>query len=87
MAPRPESRETFLQAILEGIAGVEALGYRRLADLGAPALASMRTVGGGARNSAWTRIRARKLGVPFMEPISSEAAYGAALLAKRAWGG
>ena len=47
----------------------------------------MRTVGGGARNSAWTRIRERKLGVPFIEPISSEAAYGAALLAMRAWGG
>ena len=87
MAPRPESREKFLQAILEGIAGVEALGYRRLAELGAPALVSMRTVGGGARNPAWTRIRERKLGVPFIEPISSEAAYGAALLAMRAWSG
>jgi D-ribulokinase len=87
MAPRPKSREKFLQAILEGIASIEALGYRRLAELGAPALVSMRTVGGGARNPAWTRIRARKLGVPFIEPISSEAAYGAALLAMRAWGG
>ena len=64
MAPRPESREKFLQAILEGIAGVEALGYRRLAELGAPALVSMRTVGGGARNPAWTshpREEARRL--------------------------
>ncbi len=84
MAPRPESREQFFQAILEGIASIEALGYRRLAELGAPALVSMRTVGGGARNPAWTRIRARKLGVRFIEPISSEAAYGAALLARRA---
>ena len=33
------------------------------------------------------RIRERKLGVPFIEPISSEAAYGTALLAMRAWGG
>ncbi|RBP18371.1 xylulokinase [Roseiarcus fermentans] len=87
MAPRPERREQFLQAILEGVAGIEALGYRRLADLGAPRLVSMRTVGGGARNPAWTRIRERKLGVPFLEPISSEAAYGAALLARRAWSG
>jgi sugar (pentulose or hexulose) kinase len=86
MAPRPESREEFLHAILEAIAGVEALGYRRLAELGAPVLVSVRTVGGGARNPAWTRIRERKLGVPFIEPISSEAAYGAALLAMRAWG-
>ncbi len=87
MALRPKSREKFLQAILEGIASIEALGYRRLAELGAPALVSMRTVGGGARNPPRTCIRARKLGVPFIEPISSEAAYGAALLAMRAWGG
>jgi xylulokinase len=87
MRPRPESREKFLQAILEGTASIEALGYRRLSELGAPALVSMRTVGGGAMNSAWTRIRARKLSVPFVEPISREAAYGAALLAMRAWNG
>jgi len=82
-----KSRKVPAGAILEGIASIEALGYRRLAELGAPALVSMRTVGGGSRNPAWTRIRARKLGVPFIEPISSEAAYGAALLAMRAWGG
>ncbi len=85
VAPRPESRARFLQGLLEGIAGVEALGYRRIAELGAPALVTLRTVGGGARNDAWTRIRARKLGVPFLEPRSSEAACGAALLAMRAW--
>jgi D-ribulokinase len=84
MAPRPESRAKFLQAILEGIAGVEALGYKRLAKLGAPALASVRTVGGGAKNPVWTRIRARKLRVPVLEPVSGEAAYGAGLLAMRA---
>jgi sugar (pentulose or hexulose) kinase len=55
MAPRPESREKFLQAILEGIAGVEALGYRRLGELGAPALLSMRTVGGGERRTSGAR--------------------------------
>jgi hypothetical protein len=38
--------------MLEGIAGIEALGYRRLKELGAPALRSVRSVGGGARNPA-----------------------------------
>ncbi|MDE3175204.1 MAG: carbohydrate kinase, partial [Pseudomonadota bacterium] len=43
---------------------------------------SVRSVGGGARNPAWTRIRARVLGVALLAPRSDEAAYGAALLAK-----
>jgi D-ribulokinase len=81
MTPRPTDDATFLKAILEGIANAETLGYRRLEELGAPKLKSMRTVGGGARNAAWTAMRCRKLGVPF-EPVKSrEAAYGTALLA------
>lgn len=82
LTPRPDDRATFLQGLFEGIAGVEALGYARLAELGAPALRSVRTVGGGARNPAWTRLRERRLGVPFAAPLSDEAAYGAALLAR-----
>ena len=82
VAPVPASRAIFLQGLFEGVASVEALGYARLAELGAPTLKSVRTVGGGAKNPAWTRIRARKLGVPFPSPRSDEAAYGAALLAR-----
>jgi xylulokinase len=84
VAPVPPSRAVFLQALFEGVADVEALGYRRLAELGAPKLKSLRTVGGGAKNTAWTRIRARKLGAPMPAPLSDEAAYGAALLARAA---
>ncbi len=57
LEPRPEDEATFFQAILEGVADVEALAYRKLAELGAPRLRSVRTVGGGAANSAWTTIR------------------------------
>lgn len=81
MKPRPADDITFLKAILEGIANAEALGYRRLEELGAPKLKSMRTVGGGAKNAAWTAMRRRKLGVPFEPVKSQEAAYGTALLA------
>lgn len=80
--PRPADDVLFLQGLLEGIAGVEALAYRRLAELGAPALSSVRTVGGGARNDVWTGIRERCLGVPSRSVLSSEAAYGTALLAR-----
>ncbi|MCQ0987886.1 FGGY-family carbohydrate kinase [Jiella marina] len=82
--PRPEDDARFLQALLEGIAAVEALGYRRLSEIGAPPLASVRSVGGGANNPAFTRIREKALGVPFLPALSTEAAVGTARLALRA---
>jgi sugar (pentulose or hexulose) kinase len=83
LEPRPEDDTTFLQAILEGVAEVEALAYRRLAELGAPPLRSIRTVGGGAANSAWTKIRERKLGAPFKHAASQDACAGVARLMLR----
>ena len=84
MTPRPESDVTFLQAILEGMADIEALGYLRLQELGAPAPASMRTVGGGAHNSAWTALRQARLNTTFATSNSDEAAVGVATLARQA---
>ncbi|TGQ67433.1 carbohydrate kinase [Mesorhizobium sp. M00.F.Ca.ET.186.01.1.1] len=81
LAPRPANDADYLKAMFEGIAAIEALGYRRLAELGAPALTSVRSVGGGARNPAWTGIRQRKLGVAFLPALSDEAAAGTARLA------
>jgi sugar (pentulose or hexulose) kinase len=81
LSPRPPEAVRFFQGMLEGMARIEADGYRLLADLGAPAPLSVRTVGGGASNTAWTRIRGSALRVPIIEPRHSEAAYGAALLA------
>ncbi len=81
MEPRPDSDHQFLQALLEGMAGIEALAYQRLGELGAPALSSIRTVGGGSGNPVWSRIRQRKMAVPFPEARSEEAAAGTALLA------
>jgi D-ribulokinase len=81
MLPRPDDDAEFLKAIFEGIANVEALGYRRLAELGCPPLRAVRSVGGGAVNKVWTRIRARRLGVPMLPALSEEAAAGAARLA------
>jgi D-ribulokinase len=81
--PRPADDGEFFQALLEGIGRVEQLAYRCIASFGAPYPASVRTVGGGAANSPWTAIRARLLGVPMLEPTHRDAAYGAALLARR----
>ena len=82
--PRPDDDARFLQGLLEGIAAVEARAYSRLHELGAPRLRTVRTVGGGAANRAWTTIRARTLGVELLEPTSGEAAYGTARLARHA---
>lgn len=81
LTPRPAGRVEFLKGMLEGIAKIEKVGYARLADLGAPPLRSLRSVGGGASNAAWTAIRRRKLGVPFLPALSDEAAAGTARLA------
>lgn len=81
MSPRPQDDADFLKAIFEGIANVERLAFGRLADLGAPVLRSVRSVGGGAKNPVWTAIRARKLGVPMPPALSEEAAAGTARLA------
>ncbi|WEX08370.1 FGGY-family carbohydrate kinase [Chelativorans sp. AA-79] len=82
--PRPSDDAVFFQGLLEGIAAVEAQGYARLSELGAPALRAVRSVGGGAANAAWMRIRQRRLGVPFLQAASTEAAAGTARLALRA---
>ena len=81
LEPVPGDRVRFLQGMLEGIARIEAQGYRLLAELGAPPLKRAWTTGGGSRNPAWTRIRERTLGVRLQRPKSEHAAYGAALLA------
>lgn len=81
LTPRAPWPLEFFQGMLEGMARIEADGYRLLSRLGAPTPVSVRTVGGGGANSAWTRLRARELMVPMIAPLHSEAAYGAALLA------
>lgn len=83
LEPRPADDAVFFQGVLEGIAAIEELGYRQLAALGAPQLRSVRTVGGGARNLPWREIRQRKLGVPFLDSLSEDAAAGAASMIMR----
>jgi sugar (pentulose or hexulose) kinase len=81
-APRPADDAEFLHGLLESLARIEARGYGLLAELGANQLTRVETAGGGARNPVWTRIRARLLGVPVARAAHTEAAYGAALLAR-----
>ncbi len=83
VTPRPGDDCVFFQGLLEGVADVEALGYQRLQEFGATPLKSIRSLGGGASNKAWTSIRLGKLGVPASPTLSEHAAVGTALLAWR----
>jgi len=82
LEPRPSSDTVFFQGILEGLAAIEQRGYRLLAELGAPYPQEVLTVGGGAANAAWMRIREQRLAVPVARAAHQQAAFGAALLAR-----
>jgi sugar (pentulose or hexulose) kinase len=84
LVPRPASDQTFFQGLLEGIAAIEKTGYDKLADVGGPEIKSVRTVGGGAANVAFSCIRQNHLAVDFKLPLSEEAAFGVASLARSA---
>lgn len=81
LSPRPSEPRAFLHGLLEGIARIEAEGYARLAELGAPRPRRIASIGGGAANPTWTAIRTRILGIPVTRAEHQDAAYGAALLA------
>ncbi|MCG6937192.1 MAG: FGGY-family carbohydrate kinase [Gammaproteobacteria bacterium] len=81
--PRPESDIAFFQALLEGIAGIEAEGYHKLEQLGAMYPQRIFTTGGGNKNLAWNKIRERTMRVKILSAEHSEACYGSALLAKQ----
>ncbi|CRI66220.1 Putative carbohydrate kinase (fragment) [Thiocapsa sp. KS1] len=83
LSPRPSEPRAFLHGLLEGIARIEAAGYARLAQLGAPPLRRIASIGGGAANPTWTAMREHILGVPVTTAEHQDAAYGAALIALR----
>jgi sugar (pentulose or hexulose) kinase len=81
LEPRPVSDALYLQGLLEGLTAIEAAGWRRLRELGAPELQRVITLGGGAQNPEWRRIRERALGVPVLNRPRLSAARGMAQLA------
>ncbi len=82
--PRPDDHSLWLHGMLEGIARIEQQGYAQLVALGATPPTQIMTTGGGSRNPAWQAIRQRLLNLPIQRAAHDEAAYGSALLAKRA---
>ena len=83
LTPRPDSDLTFFQGILEGITNIEKSGYETLTTLGANYPTQIETMGGGSVNTAWQTMRQQALGVPISKATITDAAFGAALLAKQ----
>lgn len=61
LEPRPVSDALYLHGLLEGLAEIEAQGWQRLKALGAETPQRIISIGGGARNPQWRRLRERRL--------------------------
>ena len=64
LEPRPVSDSLYLHAIFEGLAKIEAKGWKKLEQLGADLPKQIITIGGGAKNINWKKIREREIGIP-----------------------
>ena len=64
LEPRPVSDSLYLHAILEGLARIEARGWQKLHELGAEIPRQIITIGGGAKNTTWKKIREKAIGIP-----------------------
>ena len=64
LEPRPVSDSLYLHAIFEGLAKIEARGWNKLQELGSDLPKQIITIGGGAKNITWKKIREREIGIP-----------------------
>ncbi len=64
LEPRPVSDSLYLHALFEGLAKIEAKGWQKLNELGVDLPQQIITIGGGAKNIAWKKIREREIGIP-----------------------
>jgi sugar (pentulose or hexulose) kinase len=86
LSPRPSSDVEFLHGMLAAMANIEQQAYQKLQEAGASPVKSIRTVGGGAVNLVWQALRQQHILVPFISVEHTEAAFGAACLAKNGHG-
>lgn len=85
MTPRPDSDVEFLHGILEGMARIEALGYRAIMERGGDEPVTLYTAGGGVVNRVWKSIRENIMDMRISDAMHTEAAIGAARLAMPGW--
>jgi sugar (pentulose or hexulose) kinase len=77
----PQTPAEEYAALLTGVACIERLCFDYLAQLGAPTNGQISITGGATRSAYWNQLRADILQRPLAIPASTEAAFGAAILA------
>tara|TARA_B100000214_G_scaffold330503_1_gene270958 strand:+ start:1 stop:1248 length:1248 start_codon:yes stop_codon:yes gene_type:complete len=80
LEPRPVSDSLYLHALFEGLAKIEAKGWQKLNELGADLPQRIITIGGGAKNITWKKIREKEIGIP-IKICNSPPAAGVANIA------
>ena len=83
LLPRPVSDSLYLHAIFEGLTKIEARGWQKLNELGADLPRQIITIGGGAKNIAWKKIRKKEIGIP-IKTCDRPPAAGVASIALKA---
>ena len=83
LEPRPVSDSLYLHALLEGLAKIEARGWQKLHEIGADLPRQIITIGGGAKNITWKKIREKEIGIP-IKICNRPPAAGVASIALRA---
>lgn len=82
LSPRPADDVQFLHGLLNSMAAIEKQGYQLLAELSQTNLRRIFTSGGGSHNQIWQTIRQQHFNVPVLRAPQTEAAFGAAILAR-----
>ena len=83
LEPRPVSDSLYLHSLFEGLAKIEAKGWNKLKELGADLPKQIITIGGGAKNIAWKKIREKEIGIP-IKICNRPPAAGVAIIALEA---
>ncbi len=84
LTPRPISDSLYLHALFEGMANIEAKGWEYLFNLGVSKPRRIVTIGGGAKNPQWRRIRERIINIP-IRSCKTPPSAGVANLAMKAY--
>lgn len=81
--PRPVSDSLYLHALFEGLARIELKGWEKINELTGSFPKRIITIGGGARNPHWRRIREQIIKIPIVSSKKTTS-FGTALLAMNA---
>jgi len=81
MLGEPSGAAEKYAAGMEGVAMIERLAYKTLAAIGLEVGERVYLTGGGVKSKLWTRIRASVLQKTLIQPMITETAFGAAVIA------